>query len=75
MTALFTSHSIKAEIPVILSSIFAVPVAAGDGLSVYACRNCTASARSLHEKLHKLRAMAETSYKNANMVTGIDGLT
>ena len=70
MTALFTPTSVKAGIPVVLSSIFAVPVAAGDGLSLHACRNCVASACSLHEKLKKLRAMADKSYREVQSASG-----
>lgn len=70
VTALFTLHSLKTKVPEMLSSIFAVPVIADDGLSAYVCRYCIASARSLNEKLLKLRAMAETSYRDAHITTG-----
>ena len=65
---LFTGSSLKAGISVLLCAVFDVPIEADDGLSPYACRNCIGSARTLHEKLLKLRAMAESSYKNAQKV-------
>ena len=66
MTALFSSHSIKSDTPVILSSIFSVPVVNDDGFSIYGCQNCLGSTCSLHDKFCKLRSMAEASYRNAN---------
>ena len=49
----FIGPSLKVGIPVLPYTIFDV---ADDGLSPYACRNCITSV---------LRALAETSYKNA----------
>ena len=71
MTALFTANSIKKEFPIVLSSVFAVPVVVDDGYSTHCCRYCIASAISLHNKLSKLREMAKTSYGTVHRATGI----
>jgi hypothetical protein len=72
MTALFSSSSLEKELPALLRSIFEVPVNADDGFPMYACRNCMSSAKSLNEKLNRLRLMAKTSYREATSTGIID---
>ena len=50
MTASFSPSSLGKQLPM-LRSIFEVPVVAGDGFPMYACRNCMSSAKSLCDKL------------------------
>ena len=60
-TALFTGHSRKAGIPVLMGTIFDVN---------YPRMPVDITLPLLHAKLLKLRALAEASYRNAQ--TGID---
>ena len=72
MTALFSSLSLEKELPAMLSSVFEVSVDADDGFPMYACRNCMSSAKSVHNKLSRLRSMAKTSYREATCTGIID---
>ena len=70
MTALFSSSSLEKDLPAKLRSV----VYADDGFPMYACRNCMASANSVHDKLSRLRSMAKTSYREATCAGIIDGM-
>ena len=72
MTALFSPSSLEKQLPAMLRSIFEVPVDADDGFPMYACRNCMSSAKSLYDKLNRLRVIAKTSYREATCTGTID---
>ena len=74
MTALFSSSSLEKDLPAKLRFVFDVSVDADDGFPMYACRNCMASANSVHDKLSRLRSMAKTSYREATCAGIIDVL-
>ena len=50
--------------------IFYVAVKDSDGKSKYACRNCFSTANNTHDKLQKLRAMAQKSYEDIETARG-----